>query len=134
MRGLGCRKAVEAVRSTLDARLTGRSLGQAELDAELRDAGERTVGANAMLGVSLAFARAVAVADRVPLYEAFARLAGTTPRLPRPMVNLFSGGEHAGGQISIQDILVPPARRLVMIMQKSRPGPAFLHDHHGPRR
>lgn len=106
--GLGCRRAAEAVRSTVDKRLAGRSFSQAELDGELREIGADAVGANAMLGVSIAFARAVAAADGIPLYEGFARLAGTSPRLPRPIINLFSGGEHAGGQISIQDILLLP--------------------------
>jgi enolase len=66
------------------------------------------LGANAILAVSIAFARATAAAEGVPLYQHFARLAGATPRLPRLTVNLFSGGKHAGGQVPIQDVLVVP--------------------------
>jgi enolase len=67
------------------------------------------LGANAILGVSLAFARAVARERRVPLYAHFAELLGVPLRaLPRPTINLFSGGKHAGGQVAIQDVLVVP--------------------------
>jgi len=67
------------------------------------------LGANAILAVSLAFARAVAAERRAPLYRHLADLLGRTPdALPRPTINLFSGGKHAGGQIPIQDALVVP--------------------------
>ena len=47
----------------------------------------------------------------MPLYHHFADMIGRTvgnPRLPRPTVNLFSGGKHAGGQMPIQDVLITP--------------------------
>jgi enolase len=68
-----------------------------------------SLGANAILAVSLAFARAVASEGDVPFYRHLADLLGRTPdALPRPTINLFSGGKHAGGQIPIQDALVVP--------------------------
>ncbi|MCZ7644461.1 MAG: phosphopyruvate hydratase [Planctomycetota bacterium] len=68
------------------------------------------LGANAILAVSLAFARACAGQAGAPLYRHFAALVGETPRsLPRLTVNLFSGGKHAGGQVPIQDVLLVPA-------------------------
>src|SRR6185437_6494378 len=57
----------------------------------------------------IAYARACAAAEGIPLYQHFAHLLGATPqRLPRLTVNLFSGGKHAGGQVPIQDVLVVP--------------------------
>jgi enolase len=75
------------------------------------------LGANAILAVSLAFARATAAGRGVPLYQHFADLLAAAPAdrraplstLPRPTINLFSGGKHAGGQVPIQDVLVVPA-------------------------
>jgi len=65
------------------------------------------IGANAILSVSLAFARACAIEQSAPLYTYFASLAGrAASTLPRPTINLFSGGKHAGGQVPIQDVLV----------------------------
>jgi enolase len=65
------------------------------------------LGANAILAVSLAFARAVAVKNGTPLYRYFADCLGQPAKtLPRPAINLFSGGKHAGGQSPLQDVLV----------------------------
>jgi enolase len=112
--GLGCRRAVAKVRGEIASALAGREFGgQRDLDRALLDLDgtprRERLGANALLGVSLAFARAAAAERGVPLYEHFGTLAGQEPhRLPRPMINLFSGGKHAGGQIEIQDVLVIP--------------------------
>ena len=68
------------------------------------------LGANAILAVSIAFARAHALAHGQPLYAHFANMIGQPLRtLPRMTINLFSGGKHAGGQVPIQDVLVVPA-------------------------
>src|SRR5207249_1839232 len=66
------------------------------------------LGANAMLAVSLASARAAALAKKVPLYRHFADLSGCAPCLPLPMTNMISGGKHAGGNLDIQDVLIIP--------------------------
>jgi enolase len=112
-RGLGCRRAVANVRGPIAAALAGRTWAdQAELDAALGaldgTPNRSRLGANALLAVSLAFARAVAAQQGVPLYEHMAAVAGGQPALPRPMINLFSGGKHAGGQIALQDVQVMP--------------------------
>jgi enolase len=115
-RGLGCRKAVANVEGVLNDALRGRPfIGQGELDREMIDLdgtpNKASLGANAILAVSLAFARACAAQAGIPLYEYFAQFMGTTPAaLPRPMINLFSGGKHAGGQVAIQDIQVMPLK------------------------
>jgi enolase len=68
------------------------------------------LGANTTLAVSLAFARAVAAARERPLYVHFAELVDEEPHvLPRPEINLFSGGRHAGGQVAVQDVLIIPS-------------------------
>ena len=112
-RGLGCRRAVANIKGELAQSLTGRAFAtQQEIDqAMIALDGTPTkgrLGANAILAVSLAFARAVAAERQQPLYHYFASLLDQPlrPQLPRPTINLFSGGKHAGGQAPLQDILV----------------------------
>lgn len=114
--GLGCRTAVRNIETILADALTGRSFeSQRILDEAMialdGTANKSRLGANALLAVSLAFARAVAAERGLPLYRHFAE-SFEPPReinaLPRPTVNLFSGGKHAGGQVSIQDVLIVP--------------------------
>jgi enolase len=113
--GLGCRKAVGNVNGPIAEALRGREFDhQAALDRALIDLdgtpNKSRLGANAILAVSLAFARANAAACGVPLYGHFADMlgGGTMPKLPQMTINLFSGGKHAGGQVPIQDVLVVP--------------------------
>jgi enolase len=107
--GLGCLAAVAAIEGEIARAIEGRSFRtQAELDEALREldgtpAKER-LGANAILAVSLAFARATALVQDVPFYSYVSELTGAEPAMPRPLVNLFSGGAHAGGQVGIQDV------------------------------
>jgi enolase len=113
--GLGCRKAVASINGELNAALSRDIAHQRELDeAMLKLDGtpnKSRLGANAILAVSIAFARACALEQHRPLYQHFADLLGNkAPTLPRMTINLFSGGKHAGGQVPIQDVLVVPAR------------------------
>lgn len=114
-RGLGCRRAVANVNGELNRELAGREFAaQTELDAALvaldGTPNKARLGANALLSVSLAYARAVAAERGVALYRHFADVLGEPLRtLPQLTVNLFSGGKHAGGQVAIQDVLVVPA-------------------------
>ena len=116
---MGCSKAAAAVSGAIHAHLAGRDLaGQDELDAALRaldgTPDKSRLGANAILSTSLAFARAVAIERGVPLHRHFAELVGDSPaRLPRPIINLFSGGKHAGGHVPIQDVLIVPRGRTI---------------------
>lgn len=64
------------------------------------------LGANAILGVSLAVAHAAAAVEHLPLWKWLAR--GRTPKMPLPMVNMISGGLHAGGNLDFQDFLFLP--------------------------
>ncbi len=112
--GLGCREAAANVGGTIGDALINRSFdSQGELDRAMIELdgteNKSRLGANATLAVSLAFARASAAERDVPLYRHFADLLEFTPTaIPRPTINLFSGGKHAGGQIPIQDALVVP--------------------------
>ncbi|MDA0791393.1 MAG: phosphopyruvate hydratase [Proteobacteria bacterium] len=114
-RGLGCRKAAANVTGPIMEALRHRALSsQQELDTALIEAdgtgNKSRLGGNAILGVSLAFARAMASREHKPLYQYFAEMIGNTPsHLPRLTINLFSGGKHAGGQVPVQDVLVIPA-------------------------
>ncbi|MBU6399238.1 MAG: enolase [Verrucomicrobia bacterium] len=119
-RGLGCRQAVAHVNDTLDRALSGQAFPtQAALDQALRQldgtANKARLGANAILPVSLAFARAASRRQGRPLHDYFAELRGTrSPTLPRPAINLFSGGKHAGSQSPLQDVLVVPVTARTM--------------------
>src|ERR1017187_4618427 len=114
-RGLGCRRAAANIGGEIQRALCGRSLAsQAELDAALTELdgtpGKSRLGANAILAVSIAYTRAVALSANVPLYRHLANIAGVQPsRFPRLTINLCSGGKHAGQQVAIQDVLLVPA-------------------------
>jgi len=120
-RGLGCRRAVANIGGELANALCGQlfadqqALDQAMVALDGTPQKSR-LGANAILAVSLAFARALAAERQQPLYAYFASLlpAVGTPTLPRPTINLFSGGKHAGGQAPIQDVLIVPAAAQTM--------------------
>ncbi len=113
-RGLGCRRAVTNIGGALHGALSWRAFAdQAELDrAMIALDGTPTksrIGANAILAVSVAFARACAMERGVPLYQHFADMLGASANvLPRLTINLFSGGKHAGQQVSVQDVLIIP--------------------------
>jgi len=116
-RGLGCRRAVANVNEVLHQSLAGRTFSNQEmLDRALLEldgtANKSKLGANTILAVSLAFARGVAGQSGKPLYEYFTGLIGQRiSTLPRPTINLFSGGKHAGQQVPLQDVLIVPAVR-----------------------
>ena len=118
-RGLGCRTAVQHVAEDLHLALAGQPFDQAGLDHAMitldGTPNKARLGANAILAVSLAFARAAANEAAIPLYQYFADLVGAPlATLPRLTINLFSGGKHAGGQVPIQDVLlVPVAARTI---------------------
>ena len=113
--GLGVHRAVAAVIDEISPALRGRDAAdQSGADAMLREldgtANLTRLGANAILGTSLAVCRAYALSARQPLYRRIAELAGVhTPVLPMPMVNILSGGLHAGRGMDVQDFLMVPA-------------------------
>lgn len=112
--GRGVQKAVDHVNGEIARNLIGRdALDQSALDALLCDLDGTPhfdrLGANAVLPVSLAICRVAAEARAMPLYRYIAALAGNAnPSLPLPMVNILSGGAHAGRSMDLQDFLVVP--------------------------
>ncbi len=112
--GLGCFQAIQNIREVIAPSLQGRDLlTQAEMDEVLLaldgTKNKSSLGANALLAVSIAYARTLAQHQKIPLYQYFANQVGhQVERLPRLTINLFSGGKHAGAQVPIQDILVVP--------------------------
>jgi enolase len=114
--GLGVLKAVAHVNGEIAEGLRGRDArDQRAIDAALRgmDGTEQLarLGANATLAVSLATARAAAASARLPFYAWIAQLAQTRQvTMPLPMVNILSGGLHAGRGMDVQDFLAVPAR------------------------
>jgi len=123
--GLGVLQAVHNVTAVIAPAVIGRELhDQRSLDAELLaldgtpDKGR--LGANALLGVSLAVAHAAAAAGGEELFVHLNRLwqerlepgdrgrIASVPTLPLPMVNMISGGLHAGRNLDIQDVLIIP--------------------------
>jgi enolase len=109
--GKGVLKAVENVNETIAAEISGMSvLDQIALDDFLIDLdgteNKGRLGANAILGVSLAVARAAANCLRLPLYR---YLGGTNAStLPVPLMNIINGGHHADNSVDMQEFMVMP--------------------------
>ncbi|HEY1301421.1 MAG TPA: phosphopyruvate hydratase [Stellaceae bacterium] len=109
--GRGVRAAVAAVNETIAPALIGLDPArQGEIDDRLLaldgTANKAKLGANAILGVSMAVARAAAMASGLPLY---AYLGGPSARrLPMPMMNVLNGGRHADNNVDFQEFMVVP--------------------------
>ena len=107
-------KAVWNVNSKIKDVLVGNSAAQETVDQILLDLdgteNKSRLGANAILAVSLATAKAVARAKRLPFYAYVAELAGTTEKmsLPMPMMNVMNGGEHADWATDFQEYMIIP--------------------------
>merc|ERR1719203_1755575 len=113
--GKGCLKAVESVNTVLAEALKGKSvLDQQALDGEMAlldgTPNKKKLGANAILGVSMAAAKAAAQAKGIPLYRHLADLAGNTGPmvLPVPCFNVVNGGSHAGNKLAFQEYFIIP--------------------------
>jgi enolase 1/2/3 len=110
--GLGVRQAVGHVNGEIAAALRGRAFADlAQLDAALIELDgtpdKARLGANAIVGVSMAAARAIAVAGQRPLWRSLAP-AGVTPRLPVPHFNVVNGGAHAPNRLDFQEFMLAP--------------------------
>lgn len=113
--GKGVLKAVNNINTTIKSLLVGfdaldqRALDNAMIKADGTD-NKATLGANAILAVSLAAAKAAAISKKVPLYAHIADLNGTPGKysMPVPMMNIINGGEHADNNVDIQEFMVQP--------------------------
>jgi enolase len=111
--GKGVRKAVGNVNGEIAGAIQGRSFDQRALDeAMIALDGTPTksrLGANALLGVSMAAMRADALSSGTPLYEHIGSLYGNTAyTLPVPMMNILNGGAHADSSVDFQEFMVMP--------------------------
>jgi enolase len=112
--GKGVTKAVAYINGEIrSALIAAEDLDQASLDKimiELDGTNNKgRLGANAILAVSLAFAKAAAISRKQPLYVYVAGLAGNqTFTLPLPMMNIINGGAHAAGSTDIQEFMIMP--------------------------
>ncbi|HTK28897.1 MAG TPA: phosphopyruvate hydratase [Vicinamibacterales bacterium] len=111
--GKGVRKAVANVNGEIAAAITGGSFDQRTLDERLialdGTAAKSRLGANAILGVSMAALRAGAAEAHQPLYRHIGEITGTTQfLLPAPMMNILNGGAHADSSVDFQEFMVLP--------------------------
>ena len=109
--GKGVLKAVENVNTTIANELIGMSpFNQAEVDATMKDIdgthNYSNLGANAVLGVSMATARAAANSLQIPLYRYLGGANAMT--MPVPMFNIINGGEHANNSVDFQEYMIMP--------------------------
>jgi enolase len=114
--GKGCLNAVRNVIDVMGPALTGKDVtDQAALDKLLRDLdgtkNKSKLGANAILGCSMAISKAAASYNGVPLYQYIANLTGNTDlRLPVPCFNVINGGKHAGNALPFQEFMIAPVK------------------------
>jgi enolase len=115
--GKGVRNAVAHINGEIRGALAGRDANQRAIDEQMialdGTPNKGRLGANAILGVSMALARANALAASVPLYVHAARLyekrADASPTLlPVPMMNILNGGAHADSSVDFQEFMVMP--------------------------
>lgn len=114
-KGKGVMRAVENVNNPIRERVLGLdALNQNEIDSAMialdGTESKKILGANAILAVSLATAKAAAEALGIPLYEHLAALYGTPGKfsMPVPMMNIINGGEHADNNVDIQEFMIQP--------------------------
>ena len=114
--GKGCVKAVDNVNTVLGPAVCGMDpADQRGIDEAMNKldgtANKSNLGANAILGVSLAASKAGAASKGIPLYAHFAQLAGNNDEkftMPIPCFNVINGGSHAGNKLAFQEYFVIP--------------------------
>lgn len=113
--GKGVRKAVANVTEFLLPALKGMEAVQRTVDMKMIEVdgtpNKGKLGANAILGVSLALSKAIAVSQKKPLYEYFRSLSTTVPNeywMPVPMINILNGGKHADKSSDFQEFMIVP--------------------------
>lgn len=112
--GKGVKKAVANVNSQIRAALVDKDVSDQQKIDDIMIAldgtpNKQSLGANAMLAVSLAVARAAASAHNLPLHQYIANLRGQTSlTMPVPMMNILNGGEHADNTVDIQEFMIEP--------------------------
>jgi enolase len=134
--GKGVMKAVSNVNKIISKTIVGKDFNQQSLDKCLIDldgtANKSKLGANAILGVSMAFASASAKSAKIPLYKYFnveySKILGANVKmsLPIPMMNIINGGQHAENSTDIQEFMIVP-RGIESFSDKIRAGAEIFH-------
>ncbi len=113
--GKGVKTAVKNVTELLLPALKGMEAEQRSVDQKMIEVdgtpNKGKVGANAILGVSMALSKALAVSKKQPLYEYFRSLSSTVPSefwMPVPMINVLNGGKHADKSSDFQEFMIMP--------------------------
>lgn len=130
-KGLGVLKAVDNVNTAIYNAVIGKEFTQSQLDSLLisLDGTENKskLGANAILGVSMAFAKAAALEEKQELYQYLGGLAGSTEfQLPQPMLNIINGGKHADSGLDVQEFMLAPVG-FESFKEKIRVGSEIIH-------
>ncbi|MGQ9426740.1 phosphopyruvate hydratase [Gilvimarinus sp. F26214L] len=132
--GKGVLTAVNNINTTINDLLKGqdaadqRKIDQLMIDADGTE-NKSKLGANAILAVSLAAAKAAAIAKKVPLYQHIAELNGTPGEytMPVPMMNIVNGGEHADNNVDIQEFMIQPVKATTFA-EALRQGAEIFHS------
>jgi enolase len=130
--GKGVRTAVANINGPIAEALKGKALDQRGVDRILIDLDgtptKSKLGANALLGVSMAAARAAAAATGKPVYETLGALSGNSGSftLPVPMMNILNGGAHADSSVDLQEFMVMPVG-LPTFAEALRAGTEIFH-------
>jgi enolase len=116
--GKGVNTAINNVNELIAPKLKGMDvLNQRDIDGTMIDLdgteNKSKLGANAILSVSLAVARAGAASEKIPLYQWIAKLSGNENKLfsPLPMFNILNGGAHAKNDLDIQEFMIVPQKK-----------------------
>lgn len=132
-KGLGVLNAVENVNTKISEAIVGMEVaGQAEIDKKMLELdgteNKTNLGANAILGVSLAAARAAALEKNIPLYKYIAQTFKFPAKfkLPIPMFNVINGGMHSDSGLSIQEYKVVP-NGIKTFKEQFRAGSEIFH-------
>ncbi len=135
-RGLGVLKAVKNVNKIISKELKGEDvLNQKKIDKKMikldGSKDKRNLGANAILGVSMAVARAGALCQKKELYEYLAEsfdFNSESFKLPTPSFNIFNGGKHADTNLDFQEFMVVPNENISKFSEKLRMGADIFHE------
>ena len=112
--GKGVLNAVGNVNTKISKSIVGKKFDQTILDRALialdGTPNKGLLGANAILGVSMAFAHAKAKSEKIPLYQYFKNISGTKEKLclPVPLMNVLNGGKHADNSTDLQEFMIVP--------------------------
>ena len=112
-RGKGVLKAVKNINKIIKKEIIGLNIeNQKQIDSKLLEIdgteNKKNLGANAILGVSLATAHCRAIAKNIPLFKDFNEGEGLKYNLPIPFINILNGGSHANNNVDIQEFMIVP--------------------------